>query len=200
MQPSHFSLESAIRPYILATPAFVTSCLDKSRPRSGILLDANENSLGSCLAHSSAFEISTNGHTSQYDDLGSAFVGKSTLHRYLSASQWQLKRSIADWRGVPGISHSYNLICKTLIYLLDTQNVHVGSGSAAIIDLLIRMTCTPFQDAIMITPPIFGFYRARAVPNNIGVVDCPLELSTGGFRLRIEEASPFTVLCLSPVY
>ena len=57
------------------------------------------------------------------------------------------------------------------------------------IDVLIRMACNPWEDAIMITLLIFGYYKARAVLNNIQVIECPLTLAGDCFTMKVEKAS-----------
>ena len=115
MQPPHFSLKTAIRPCILAIPAFVTSTSDTFQPRTGILLDANENSLGSGFA-SFKFSLPESHHDGNCDpDLNEkdylrldGFTSESesvtVLHRYPSAAQFQLKKLVAESRGLPGNS------------------------------------------------------------------------------------------------
>lgn len=92
MKPAHFSLEGAIRPNVIALPKFITSTSDEIQARRKILLDANENSLGTCLE--SLAVMSNNGDTSSL--LGSAPAGAPPLNRYPSASQAKLKGLIAD--------------------------------------------------------------------------------------------------------
>lgn len=108
MQPSHFSLKNTIRPCILAIPAFVTSTSDTFHPRSGILLDANENSLGSGFSSHPLPKSHPSGHIDVDIDLndkhylGLGFTELIALHRYPSASQLHLKQLIAESKGVPG--------------------------------------------------------------------------------------------------
>lgn len=78
--------------------------------------------------------------------------------------------------------------------MLDIKNIFLGVGASDIIDLVIRVTCTPRQDAIMITPPTFGLYKSRAGLNDVDVVECPLEISEGDFTLRGQKASAISNL------
>ena len=75
--------------------------------------------------------------------------------------------------------------------MLDARSVFLGIGASDIIDLIIRITCTPRQDAIMITPPTFGLYKSRADLNDVKVVECPLDISEDKFTLRGQEASGY---------
>ena len=121
MQPPHFSLEDAIRSVILQLPAYKTSTSDESQPRADILLDANENSLGSCLAPRSSLKLATNGHTSPNKHLAYAFFETAALHRYPSCSQWRLKRLIAECKGLPGNDETENHTLCGLISSLRPQ-------------------------------------------------------------------------------
>lgn len=62
--------------------------------------------------------------------------------------------------------------------------VCLGTGAADIIDLIIRVTCRPGQDAILITPPTFGLYMFRAALNGAQSISCPLDAS---FKLQPNE-------------
>ncbi|KAG6835104.1 hypothetical protein H0H93_004810 [Arthromyces matolae] len=75
--PSQFTLEGVIRPNILALQPYRCARDDY---QSGVLLDANENALGPCIA----------------DD------EELNLHRYPDPSHPELKSSIASLRGLPG--------------------------------------------------------------------------------------------------
>ncbi|KAF8542580.1 pyridoxal phosphate-dependent transferase [Trichophaea hybrida] len=192
MYPVHFSLENAIRPNVLATPAYITSTSDEVQQRSSILLDANENSLGSCLAPHS-HKLQTNGHTTTATTVAMGFAESAALHRYPSASQSHLKRAIAAWKGLPG---GFDIVDANRGFLrswswLGIGHICLGVGAADIIDLVIRIACTPTKDAIMITPPVFALYKVRAVLNEVDVVECPLETDEGKdiFQLRVPEAS-----------
>ncbi|KAJ9197755.1 hypothetical protein DTO164E3_5609 [Paecilomyces variotii] len=165
MKPAHFSLEKAIRPNILVLPKFITSTSDELQARSKILLDANENSFGTCLE--SLTKVNNDGDTDHL--LGSIFAGATPLNRYPSASQAKLKSLIADSKKQWGITKE--MIC-------------LGTGAADIIDLVIRVTCRPGLDAILVTPPTFGLYMFRAALNQADTVPCPLDAS---FNMKLKE-------------
>lgn len=55
-----------------------------------------------------------------------------------------------------------------------TDRVRVGRGSDEIIDLLVRLTCRPGQDAILLSTPTFGMYEVAARLHGTRVVDVPL--------------------------
>lgn len=82
--PSHFSLEQIIRPNILALQPYRCARDDY---QSGILLDANENSLGHCIPDASGLPL--NG---------------LDLNRYPDPSHDQIKGMFATLRGLPDAS------------------------------------------------------------------------------------------------
>lgn len=165
MLPLHFKLVDAIRPNILALPPYCTSTSDEHGARASILLDANENALGSpfrtsvscygdssvsglgmlseaalqphgaapvslllendkvdAVSHVSSGSETSSSVNSPIKALGASHVdGASsctslstlpdgllddellaTLHRYPSVAQLELKRRIAEWKGVSG--------------------------------------------------------------------------------------------------
>ncbi|KAA8645192.1 pyridoxal phosphate-dependent aminotransferase [Aspergillus tanneri] len=130
--------------------------------------NANENSLGTCIAPPSK---PNNTWDSSYTNelLAYAFAGTTALNRYPSALQAQLKNGIADTKREFGIT---------------SQNICLGTGAADIIDLIIRTTCRPGQDAILVPPPTFGLYQVRAALNDIDVVSSPLDAS---FNLQVTD-------------
>lgn len=65
------------------------------------------------------------------------------LHRYPDPRQLPLKSAIASLRG-----------CKP-------SQIFIGVGSDEVIDLLIRVCCTPGRDAILVTSPTYAMYEAR---------------------------------------
>jgi histidinol-phosphate aminotransferase len=161
--PAHFSIEHVIRPNILSLQPYRCARDDYS---TGILLDANENSLGHSLPR---------GHSSLPAELHNLL--DLDLHRYPSPSHDELKAAVADLRGLgrDKIDH-----------------VFLGVGSDEIIDLLMRVCVKPGgQEKIMITPPTYGMYKVTAHVNDVGVVSCDLELEgkdgVDRFELRVDR-------------
>ncbi|KAF8503930.1 pyridoxal phosphate-dependent transferase [Gautieria morchelliformis] len=122
--------------------------------QSGILLDANENALGHSIDFSNDSSI-----IDSYAD--------TDLHRYPDPAQTEIKTRIADLRQMPGTDH-----------------VFLGVGSDEVIDLLIRVCCTPGVDKILTTPPTYGMYAVCAQVNDVPIVKVPL---SGTFQLSIDE-------------
>lgn len=165
-KPAHFNLEQIIRPNILALHPYRAARDDYSE---GVLLDANENSLGHSIAPSSSNSRTELDVIEQLD-----------LHRYPSPSHEPIKSRICSIRALPG-----------------PEYVFLGVGSDEVIDLLMRVCVKPGgAEKILITPPTYGMYAVCAQINDVGVVSCNLELESthgeggekGRFSVRIEEA------------
>lgn len=166
--PPHFSLESIIRPNILALTPYRCARDDYS---AGVLLDANENALGPALPSLSPGGEKSSGATAASDTLAQMSAEEQYhLNRYPSPTHDELKRSIADFRGVP-----------------DENWVFLGVGSDEVIDMLYRVLCTPAKDQVMTTPPTYGMYKVTANVNDVGVVEVPL--TTEGGKFQLDEAA-----------
>ncbi len=77
----------------------------------------------------------------------------------------------------------------------------VGNGSDEIIDMLIRIFCSP-SDSVMIERPTYGAYKVFADISNIPVVDVPLGqdlyLDKAGMIRAIRDRKPKLVFICSP--
>ncbi len=60
------------------------------------------------------------------------------------------------------------------LYGCTPQQVLMGRGSDEAIDLLVRAFCVPEQDAVLVTPPVFGMYAVCARLQNAQLVEVPL--------------------------
>lgn len=163
--PPHFSLETLIRPNILALTPYRCARDDYS---AGVLLDANENAVGPSLpalqpmkGDADSVAVETLSHLSETDF--------ASLNRYPSPTHDELKRTIAKYRGVP-----------------NENWVFLGVGSDECIDMLYRVLCAPGKDRVMTTPPTYGMYKVTANVNDVGVLEVPL---TDGFQLDEETVS-----------
>ena len=95
---------------------------------------------------------------------GSVISGK--YNRYPDPYQLAVKEKIAVIKGVK----------PTQIFL--------GNGSDEAIDLVIRATCEPLQDNIVILPPTYGMYKVCADVQNVAVKQVPL---TPDFQINTEK-------------
>jgi len=87
-------------------------------------------------------------------------VTESSFNRYPDPYQWAVKEKLAAIRKVR----------PTQIFL--------GNGSDEGIDLLIRATCTPRQDNLLIMPPTYGMYEVSAAVNDVDIIRVPLTPET----------------------
>ena len=79
------------------------------------------------------------------------------VHRYPENNTSALRERVATFRGV------------------SADQVFVGNGSTEIMDLLIRVFCSPSsQDHILITPPTFEMYSILAQIHDVGIHSVPL--------------------------
>jgi histidinol dehydrogenase len=124
-----------IRPSVERMQAY-SSARDEFEGLAPVMLDANENSLGS--------------------------VGPDDFSRYPDPHQRAIKADLAQLKG------------------LRPEQIFLGNGSDEAIDLLVRLTCTPGQDSIVICPPTYGMYEVAANLNDVRVERLPL---TADFQL-----------------
>ncbi|KAJ2613394.1 histidinol-phosphate transaminase [Coemansia sp. RSA 1365] len=159
---SAFDIRRVIRPNILKLEPYRCARDDYSE---GILLDANENSYGP------AFQVEVNKTSIDREEQHSS-VGANglSLHRYPDPLGREVKQRILKLRpSIPSI-----------------DNVFLGVGSDEVIDMLVRITCVPGKDAILITPPTYGMYKVVASINDVDVVKVPLVVEDGAFQLDVD--------------
>lgn len=83
-------------------------------------------------------------------------ITEQNFNRYPDPYQTELKKRVAEIKGV-----------------LPNQ-IFLGNGSDEAIDLLIRATCTPKEDRIILLPPTYGMYEVSASINDVPTVRVPL--------------------------
>ena len=132
--------DGLIRPSVARMQAY-SSARDEFEGLAPVMLDANENSLGS--------------------------VGPDDFSRYPDPHQRAIKAELARLKGVA------------------PANIFLGNGSDEAIDLLVRLTCTPAQDALVVCPPTYGMYEVAANLNDVRVERLPL---TPDFQLPANAA------------
>ena len=125
-----FDLKRLVRPNIRKLKPYRSA---RDSFEEGLLLDANENSLGA------------------------PYPNTEELHRYPSPHHTELRKQVAEWRGVR------------------EENVFTGVGSDESIDLLYRIFCRPGKDRAIITPPTYGMYKVSAGINNVAIDTVLLE-------------------------
>ncbi|SDY85623.1 histidinol-phosphate transaminase [Hymenobacter psychrophilus] len=119
-----FNLDSLVRPNIRGMKPY-SSARDEFQGEAQVMLDANENSLGS--------------------------AGPERFNRYPDPQQRAVKAELAQLKGVAA------------------KQIFLGNGSDEAIDLLVRLTCVPGQDSLLILPPTYGMYEVAANLNDVRV-------------------------------
>ena len=69
------------------------------------------------------------------------------------------------------------------LYGCAPEQLLLGRGSDEAIDLLVRALCRPGEDAVLVTPPVFGMYAVSARLQGARVVEVPLDDGESGFAL-----------------
>jgi histidinol-phosphate aminotransferase len=133
-----FDLDSLIRPNLRTMQAY-SSARDEFQGEAQVMLDANENSLGS--------------------------AGPDRFNRYPDPLQRAVKQQLAPLKQVR------------------PSQIFLGNGSDEAIDLLVRLTCRPGQDSLLILPPTYGMYEVAANLNDVRIERLPL---TADFQLAPE--------------
>ncbi|PWK26468.1 histidinol-phosphate aminotransferase [Arcicella aurantiaca] len=96
-------------------------------------------------------------------------IGSATpenWNRYPDPYQWDIKEKLAPIKG-----------CRP-------SQIFLGNGSDEPIDLIIRLTCEPKEDNIIILPPTYGMYEVSASVNNVEIQKVPL---TADYQLDTEK-------------
>ncbi|KAJ1821037.1 histidinol-phosphate transaminase [Coemansia sp. RSA 2675] len=159
MPVSTFDISRVIRPNILRLEPYRCARDDFSE---GVLLDANENSYGPAYQTRVTCDDGQVRVAPQVDRL--------QLHRYPDPKGYEVKQRILKLRPSVG----------------SVDNVFLGVGSDEIIDLIVRITCQPGRDSILITPPTYGMYKVVASINDVGIVKVPLIVEDGAFQLDVD--------------
>lgn len=173
--PLHFSIESVIRPNILALHPYRCARDDYTE---GILLDANENALGHAIASSSQKSNNkANGTITKPTEENGIDVDFEALdlHRYPDPAQRTIKTRIAALRS---LKHPNTGVPKD-------DFVFLGVGSDEVLDLLMRVCVAPGREKILVTPPTYGMYGVCAQVNDVEVVKVPLVVEGGAFQLDV---------------
>jgi histidinol-phosphate aminotransferase len=118
-----------------------------------------------------------------YSSARDEFKGKEGV--FLDANENPLgSGTIANWNRYPDPMQSTIKTQLAKIKQCDTNQLFLGNGSDEAIDLLIRMTCDPSKDHLIICPPTYGMYEVSAAINNIDIVRINL---TSDFQLNVNE-------------
>ena len=101
--------------------------------------------------------------------------------RYPDPQQSELKRHIAQNNGV------------------QVDQLFLGNGSDEAIDLLIRATCNPGVDNIIVMPPTYGMYEVSARLNDVEVrsvsLDANFDLDTNAVLNEMDDSTKLIFIC-----
>lgn len=89
------------------------------------------------------------------------------INRYPDSSNLCVRRAVESVFGFPS-----DMVC-------------AGNGSDELIDILLRIFCTPAVDSILVFPPTYGEYSVLASINDVRVIECPLEKD---FSINLNQA------------
>lgn len=158
-----FDLSQLVRPKIYSLEPYRCARDDF---KEGILLDANENTHGQIVSVSASND----------KDFYNSFKN-SPLNRYPDPHQLGLKQRIVNFRNseVTNLPEDEKLV---------VNNICLGVGSDESIDALIRTTCRPGNDKLLICPPTYGMYKISSIINDIEYIQVPLDLQ---FDLEVEQ-------------
>lgn len=112
-------------------------------------------------------------------------IGSTTdtgdYNRYPDPHQWAIKQKLAPIKGVR------------------PEQIFLGNGSDEPIDLLVRATCVPGKDNLLIMPPTYGMYEVSAAVNDVELVKVPLtpdfQVDTEGVLAAITPNTKLIWLC-----
>lgn len=142
-----FDISAIIRPNILTLEPYRCARDDF---KTGILLDANENTHGPALPSPDANEAALE------------------LNRYPDPHQHELKQQIIQFRE----QHPNKYATEKL----SIENLCLGVGSDESIDMLLRCVCVPGKDKMLICPPTYGMYSICATVNDVAIEKVPLTI------------------------
>ena len=108
-------------------------------------------------------------------------TSRKSYNRYPDPYQKSLKKTISKFKKIP------------------QEQIFLGNGSDEVIDLLIRIFCTPIQDSIIVMPPTFGMYEVAARFNQNPVVKVFLtpdfQIDTPAVFKAITEETKIIFIC-----
>jgi histidinol-phosphate aminotransferase len=113
------------------------------------------------------------------NSLAEAYEG--AFNRYPDPFQKKIKERVSALKGVA------------------IEQIFIGNGSDEAIDLLLRATCRPGQDSILICPPTYGMYEVAAHIQDAEVIEVPLrddfQLDVDAIRNAITQNVKLLFLC-----
>lgn len=103
------------------------------------------------------------------------------VNRYPDPLQRDVKAALATLKKVPA------------------EQIFFGNGSDEPIDLLIRATCKPGTDSILILPPTYGMYEVSAGINDVAIISVPLtktfDLDVDAILAAVQPTTKIIFIC-----
>ncbi len=165
-----FDLNNILRENIKKLVPY-SSARDEFKGKTGMFLDANENSYGSPLlvGSNSSFERGK-------ED------GTINFNRYPDPLQLDVKEKLSKIKGLP------------------IENIFLGNGSDEAIDILFRAFCNPGKDNVIICPPTYGMYEVSANINDVAIQKVDLlpetfQLNTDKIISSINSTTKLIFVC-----
>ncbi len=104
----------------------------------------------------------------------------TAYNRYPDPVQKELKKAISKVKGIP------------------EENLFLGNGSDEVLDLVLRLTSTPFIDSVAYLNPSYGMYTVLAKINGLETVEIALDRKFGisaAEIIRQAEGAKVLILC-----
>jgi histidinol dehydrogenase len=104
----------------------------------------------------------------------------TAYNRYPDPLQSELKNAISSVKGIP------------------QENLFLGNGSDEVLDLVLRLTSTPFIDSVAYLNPSYGMYTVLAKINGLETVEIALDRKFGisaAEIIRQAEGAKVLILC-----
>jgi len=161
MAPKNFNLKDIVRPNIWSLEPYRCARDDYSE---GILIDANENSYGTCVDLNDGDIVLSKPKSNEINNKNP----DSNIERYPDPRQNEFKTLFAKLRG-----------------LSSPNGMFVGVGSDECTDIIMRVFGIPGKDKVLVTPPSYGMYVTTAQINDLEIVKVPLLLPD--FQLDVEK-------------
>ena len=92
-------------------------------------------------------------------------VTEENFNRYPDPHQFEIKRKLAPLKNI------------------NVERIFLGNGSDEPIDLLVRATCTPGKDHVIIMPPTYGMYEVSASIHDVKIDKVSL---TADYQIDVE--------------
>lgn len=108
------------------------------------------------------------GHVGIFLDANENPYGSVTVqdyNRYPDPYQTEIKKKLAPLKNI------------------SPDQIFLGNGSDEPIDLLVRATCTPAKDRVIILPPTYGMYEVSASIHDVHIDKVPL---TEDYQIRVD--------------